>query len=333
MPTYQELINKAGLTLTQHQQDRLAKIREIQSHTGRPLILYAANFIKGGAIPNISIDDTDITAFSDLVQGISPPTLDVILHSPGGLAESAERIVALLREKFTDIRFIIPHTAYSAATLIALSGNVVLMDDRSALGPIDPQVLWQDPNTGAKYFVPTQTIIDGFERARKALKTDSDSFQAYLPMLSKLDLHIFEICGNAEKLSKQLSRTWLANYMFKGQREAKRKAIKATNFLADHRRRLSHRRGITIGAAQKILNVFDMRQDPKLRDLIWELYCAVEFFVDNTDTAKLYENDYGVSWRRRFAVSQQLAIPIPMPQFPQPSPPPQEPEPGGQRGS
>lgn len=324
MPTYQELINKTGLSPAQHQQDRLAKIREIQSHTGRPLILYAANFIKGGAIPNNSVDDTDITAFSDLIQGISPPTLDVILHSPGGLAESAERIVALLREKFTDIRFIIPHTAYSAATLIALSGNIVLMDDRSALGPIDPQVLWQDPTTGAKYFVPTQTIIDGFERARKALKTDSDSFQAYLPMLSKLDLHIFEICENAEKLSKQLARTWLTNYMFKGQRDAKGKAHKATTFLADHRRRLSHRRGITIGAAQKILNVLDMRQDPKLRDLIWELYCAVEFFIDNTDTAKLYENDYGASWRRRFAVSQQLAIQLPVPPSPQPTPPSKE---------
>jgi len=328
MSAYQELINKAGQNPGQLQQDRLAKIREIQSHTGRPLILYAANFIKGGSIPNNSIDDTDITAFSDLIQGVDPPTLDVILHSPGGLAESAERIVSLLREKFTDIRFIIPHTAYSAATLIALSGNVVLMDDRSALGPIDPQILWQDPNTGARYFVPTQTIIDGFDRARKALKTDSDSFQAYLRMLSKLDLHIFEICENAEKLSKQLSRTWLINYMFKGQRDSKRKAVKATNFLADHRRRLSHRRGITVSLAQKILNVFDTRQDPKLRDLIWELYCAVEFFIDQTDTAKLYENAYGVSWRRRFAVSQQLSIPIPIPPFPQPPGPPQEPEQG-----
>lgn len=325
MPTYQELINKAGRSPAEHQQYRLGKIQEIQSYTGRPLILYAANFIKGGGIPNNSIDDTDITAFSDLVQGVDPPSLDVI-HSPGGLAESAERIVALLRQKYNDIRFIIPHTAYSAATLIALSGNIVLMDDRSALGPIDPQVLWQDPNTGAKYFVPTQTIIDGFERARKALKTDSDSFQAYLPMLSKLDLHIFEICENAEKLSRQLAQTWLNNYMFKGHRDAKRRALKAAKFLSDHRRRLSHRRGITIEAAQKILNVFDMRQDSKLRDLIWELYCAVEFFIDQTDTAKFYENGYGASWRRRYAVSQQLAIQLPVPPPTQPPSPPEEPK-------
>jgi len=329
MPTYQELINKGRVDGAQQRQYRLGKIQEIQGHTRRPLILYAANFIKGEQIPNNSIDDTDITAFSDLVQGINPPSLDVILHSPGGLAESAERIVLLLREKFTDVRFIIPHTAYSAATLIALSGNVVLMDDRSSLGPIDPQVLWQDPNTGAKYFVPTQTIIDGFERARKALKDDSESFQAYLPMLSKLDLHIFEICENAEKLSRQLAQTWLANYMFKGQKNAKRKGVKAAKFLSDHRRRLSHRRGITIGTAQKILNIFDMRQDAKLRDLIWELYCAVEFFIDASDTAKFYENAYGVSWRRRFTVSQQLAIQLPMPQPPQPPLPPEEPKQGG----
>jgi len=335
MPTYQELINKTGWGPPQQREYRLAKIHEIQNHTGRPLILYAANFIKGAQVPNNSIDDTDITAFSDLVQEINPPALDVILHSPGGLVESAERIVNLLRAKFTDIRFIIPHSAYSAATLIALSGNVILMDDRSALGPIDPQILWQDPNTGTRYYVPTQTIIDGFERAKKALKGDTDSFQAYLPMLSKLDLHLFEICRNAERLSKQLAQSWVATYMFKGHKDARRRGRKAAQFLSDHRHRLSHRRGITIESAQKILNVLDMRNDSndlKLRDLIWDLYCAVEFFIDRTDTAKFYENGYSVSWRQRFAVSQQLAIPIPIPQFPQSPPSPQEPDQGGGGG-
>jgi len=114
--------------------------------------------------------------------------------------------------------------------------------------------------------------------------------------------------------------------MFKGQRDSKRKARKAAQFLSDHRRRLSHRRGITIETAQKILNVFDMRQDSKLQDLIWELYCAVEFFIDQTDTAKFYENAYGVSWRRRFAVSQQLAIQLPVPPPPQAPLPPEEPK-------
>ena len=45
MPTYQELINKGRIPPAQQLEYRLAKIREIQNHTGRPLILYAANFI------------------------------------------------------------------------------------------------------------------------------------------------------------------------------------------------------------------------------------------------------------------------------------------------
>jgi len=47
MPTYQELINKGRVDGAQQRQYRLGKIQEIQIHTGRPLILYAANFIKG----------------------------------------------------------------------------------------------------------------------------------------------------------------------------------------------------------------------------------------------------------------------------------------------
>ena len=47
MPTYQELINKSGWGPPQQREYRLAKIQEIQKHTGRPLVLYAANFIKG----------------------------------------------------------------------------------------------------------------------------------------------------------------------------------------------------------------------------------------------------------------------------------------------
>ncbi|MQY59252.1 MAG: hypothetical protein GH144_06555 [Clostridia bacterium] len=39
------------------------------------------------------------------------------------------------------MRFLIPHTAYNAATMLALSGDEILMDDRSTLGPIDPQIM------------------------------------------------------------------------------------------------------------------------------------------------------------------------------------------------
>jgi ClpP class serine protease len=131
-------------------------------------------------IPN-SIDSSDITPFSDLTCTIKGKSVDVLLHSPGGLAEAAERIVHLLRARFTSVRFIIPHSAFSAATMLATSGDALVLDDTSALGPIDPQIVWRDPQTGQTVAVPTQAIMDGFNNAKKAIKTAPDSLGVYLP--------------------------------------------------------------------------------------------------------------------------------------------------------
>ena len=200
MPTYQTLIDKGGkgpLDGEALRTERVNKILEIQGLTGRPLIVYFSNFIKGGNVPNNSIDDTDITAFSDLVENVTGESLDVLVHSPGGLAESAERIVALLRSKFSSIRFMVPHTAYSAATLLTFSGNQIFMDDRSALGPVDPQIIFRDPVTGEAQFVPSQTITLGFKRAIETLKdAPPEVLKAYLPMLNKLNMHILVVTLN-----------------------------------------------------------------------------------------------------------------------------------------
>ncbi len=106
MPRYYELISKP-----QNGQERFnyrqGLLRRIEEKTGRPVIVYAAN-MNVANIPN-SLDHSDVTPFSELTRTIKGDKLDVLLHSPGGLAEAAERIVALLRARFTSIRFIIPH--------------------------------------------------------------------------------------------------------------------------------------------------------------------------------------------------------------------------------
>lgn len=257
MGTYQALIDKAGqegqLDGQTLQKERLAKIVEIQGLTGRLLIVYFSNFIKGGNVPNNSIDDTDVTAVSDLIENVPRSPLDVVIHSPGGLAESAERIVGLLRANFSDVRFIVPHTAYSAATLLTFSGNQILMDDRSALGPVDPQIVFRDPVTGEAQFVPSQTITLGFKHAIKALKdAPPEVLRAYLPMLNKLNMHLFEICNNAEALTQRLSTEWLTSYMFSGQPDAAGRAEKITTFFTSHPETLSHRRPIRIAKAQEL---------------------------------------------------------------------------------
>lgn len=331
VPTYQALVDRAekqgaldGAALIQ---ERREKIVEIQKLTDRPLIVYFSNFIKGGNVPGNSIDDSDVTAFSDLIEHVPGDSIDVMLHTPGGLAEAAERIVALLRSKFKSVRFVVPHTAYSAGTLMTFSGDEILMDDRSALGPVDPQIMFRDPMTGEVQFVPSQTITLGFLRAIGTLKdAPPEVLKAYLPMLNKLNLHLFEICKTAEELTRSLAVDFLTRYMFDGDPGAAIKAEAIAAFFTSHDKTMSHRRGIHIAKAQELnLKIRDLRKEPKLRQAVWELHCQVEFFVDASDTAKFFENAFGVSWRRRF---QSVALQIPIP-VPAPPPPPKPPRPGG----
>lgn len=304
-------------------------LKTIEAKSGRPVVVYAANF-RAANTPN-NIDHTDITPFSELTGTVPGKRVDVVIHSPGGLAEAAERIVALLRARFEDVRFVVLHSSFSAGTMLAMSGNAVVLDDTSALGPIDPQIVYRDPATGQSVAIPTQTILDGFEHAKQAIKKDAEAIGVYLPLLNKLDLHLFEICKNAEKLSKTLVKDWLKQYMFKGDPKAGQKAAKATKYLSSHKDRLSHGRPITIDTAKNTLKlkVVDLRGDVELRQLYNELWTEVEWFVDSTDTYKFFENAYGVGFRRRFQVQQQLMfqLPIPLQQgIPQvPQQPPQEP--------
>ncbi len=246
----------------------------------------------------------------------------MVLHSPGGQAEAAERIVALLRSRFKFVRFIIPHSAFSAATMLAASGDELLLDDTSALGPIDPQIQFRDPQTGQTSSVPTQAILEGFEKAKAAIKEDPEVLGVYLPLLNKLDLALFEVCNNANKLAELLVTEWLRNYLLKDEDHPDARVEEVVNYLSKHKDRPSHGRPITLGTIKdvlKIRNIVDLKDDKELRDLIVELWAEVEWFVENSGTAKSFENAYGVGFRRMFQQVMQVGMPFPFP-VPQPQP-------------
>jgi hypothetical protein len=326
VPRYYELISKPqnGQERFNYRQELL---RKIEKKTGRPVIVYAAN-LNVANIPN-SLDHSDVTPFADLTRTITGSNLDVLLHSPGGLAEAAERIVHLLRARFTSIRFIIPHSAFSAATMLATAGDELVLDDTSALGPIDPQIQFRDPQTGQSSIVPTQAILEGFENAKTDIKADPDVLGVYLPLLNKLDLALFEICKNANKLAESLVSEWLKTYLLKDEADPAARAKEVTEYLSKHKDRLSHGRPITLGTVKdvlKIQHIVDLRDDPDLREMIGELWAEIEWFVESTGTSKFFENAYGVGFRRTFQQIQQIGLQLPFP-IPQPAPQPPQPQP------
>lgn len=318
MPTFQQYLDSIK-DPKQHKQVRLKLIGDIEAHTKRKLIVYAADFNKGQRAPVI-IDQTDKAGFSDLIEGIQGSPLDVFIHSPGGFAEATEELVKLLRANFDDIRFVVPHSAMSAATLFCLSGNTILMDDRSSIGPIDPQI--QLPSQQGPITVPAQVIVDGFEKAQKAIVADPNSLPVFLPWLSQHSLFV-QICRDAIDLSLVLAKRWVSTYMFPRRRNRAKIADEIASYLTNREIHKSHNRRIGIDEAiyQK-LSILDMRQDPTLRHFIWQLYCSIELFFDRAPSYKLFENAYGVSWARNI---QAFAIQVPLPGMPTPAPAPPPP--------
>ncbi|MDI6897040.1 MAG: ATP-dependent Clp protease proteolytic subunit [Methanocella conradii] len=87
----------------------------------------------------IDIDDSE-----EVLRAIrmTPPDtpIDLIMHTPGGIALAATQIAMALKAHPSKKTVIVPHYAMSGGTLIALAADEILMDPHAVLGPVDPQL-------------------------------------------------------------------------------------------------------------------------------------------------------------------------------------------------
>ena len=74
------------------------------------------------------------------------PKLGVFLYSRGGDTSVPWGLVSMLREYCDEFEVIIPYRAHSAATMIALGADQIVMGRHAQLGPIDPTMTFQEVN-------------------------------------------------------------------------------------------------------------------------------------------------------------------------------------------
>lgn len=270
---------------------------EIEKHRGHPLLVYATKFLEGvppGA-PNF-IDLSDVDGFTDLINSVKGNgSVDVLLHSPGGRPDATERLVGILRGKFDEVNFLIPHSAYSAATMFALSGNNIVLHPSATLGPIDPQI------NG----IPARSIKRGFEKVKERIaKEGPETLPAYIPLIEKYSLDLLELCEDSEKLSRELVSSWLKRYMFKGDKKTIGKIRKAVNYFSDYDKHLLHSRPLPMDKLSEFGLKIELAGET-LQDLLWEAYILLNGFFNVSPFVKLYESAHGVSWGKQF---QQVFI-------------------------
>jgi ClpP class serine protease len=87
------------------------------------------------------IDIDDSQSVLRVIRETAPgKTIEIILHTPGGLVLAASQIARALGDHDGRVVAVVPHYAMSGGTLIALAADEIILDRHAALGPVDPQL-------------------------------------------------------------------------------------------------------------------------------------------------------------------------------------------------
>ncbi len=206
-------------------------------------------------------------------------TLCIMLNTPGGSAETVEKLVKITRHHYKEVFFIIPDSAYSAGTIFCMSGDKIFMDYSSSLGPIDPQVF------NGTTWVPALGYLDKVEELIEKSINNRLS-QAELVMLTQQDLAMLRRHEQARDLTVALLKEWLVKYKFKNwnfhrtnplkkgqpvtQDEKEKRATEIARDLGNNKIWHSHGRSIGLFALKNILKleIEDYSNDLILKPLI-----------------------------------------------------------------
>lgn len=261
-------------------------VRKIEEITKRNLVCYICNFPH----PAGSISSEDAGFIEMVLKSIDlskyDKKLDLLIHSPGGDPNGAERIIHTCRSYSNSFRVIVGKTAMSAATLVAMGADEILMSLTSELGPIDPQmIIGQPPNQTVR---PAVAFIEAYEdlinKTQEAIKNGNPP-HPFLELLRRMDPSWIQICLKARQLSKTIAKEYLSRYMLKGKNEEEIDKV-IENFMKTGEEAL-HGRIIRADKAKEYgLKVEIEDLNSPLWNLIWELVLRCENHLQQRKLAK-----------------------------------------------
>lgn len=214
--------------------------------------------------------------------------LIVVLTTPGGYIEVVQRIVDTLRHHYEYVDFIIPNYAFSAGTVLVMSGDAIYMDYYSRLGPIDPQV-----ETSSGRMVPALGYLIQYERLVEKARQGKISLaeaQLLIDGFDQAELYQYE---QARELSITLLKEWLVRYKFKNWTTTQTRHRQVTRAMKTRRaasiaRELNktekwhvHGHGISMDILTRDLNLLidDFGADPQLCAAVKQYHTLLDDYM------------------------------------------------------
>lgn len=262
---------------------------------GIPCLCYVANVVnspKGN-----SIDGTDDLPFTEMVTTVPDQVkeVDIILVTPGGLANQVYNFVNTLRPRFDKVNFILLNMAMSAGTIFIMSGDEIIMSSQSKFGPIDPQIPSKDGR-----FIPAQSILVAIEdiknRGQKALLAGKKPDWTDIQLLNTMDPRMVGEAITASDYSIKMTKDFLEKYKFRNwtarlsdnrvvtSEERKKRAEEIANILCNHKEWKSHGHYINRETAhdQCKLEITHSESIPNLDKAMRRMWALFYWIFDST---------------------------------------------------
>ena len=254
--------------------NRIAIYREIEAYRKTPLIVYVTS-TRGGAGGQMAGDV--VREFIDQIDVIPEENagVDILIHSTGGDALAAWKLMSILRERFQRIAVLVPNSAFSAATLFALGADEIVMHPHASLGPIDPQIHVQGPGGEILSFSFEQ--IGAFLRfLGEEVGVSEQEYKSGLAekLLTTVNPLVVGGAKRASELAADVGERLLRMHMTDAadQQRAREIAENLNKTFFDHSDAVSRKR------AEKLqLKIAD--SDPDLESLIWSAFEGIEAYM------------------------------------------------------
>lgn len=135
------------------------------------------------------------------LEGTSATALDLIINSPGGDINAAYTIARNLRRRFKQVGAFVPSWAKSAATLICLCADELVIGENGELGPLDVQLQQQRKGD----FPRLKSALERFKGLEQLQRHAVETFDVFVMVCLRAGrMQLSDACGVAADLSAKL---------------------------------------------------------------------------------------------------------------------------------
>jgi len=258
--------------------ERIEIVRSIEKIRGSYVVCYVTSTRENVISPMAMDAPRKIYEHLRVLPGKA--NIDLFLHSNGGEATVPWRLVTLIREYAKEFRVLIPHRAFSAATLTAMGADAIVMHPMAMLGPTDPTVgndfNPQDPlNPQRRIGISVEDVTAYFALVREDAAIEGEAYR--LEAFEKLASSVHPLALGNVKRHLSLSRL-MAHKLLTLHMDPTRDAAKIDQIVENLTSKLFyHGHPINRREAREQVGLATVQDaSDELERLMWSLYAEYE---------------------------------------------------------